>query len=100
MLSLQIFDWWPESAAGLARKYRAALGFLVGRWSLPVPRQVPLFQVCGAPIPVPHIDPAADPEAFKTAVDEVHAQVVTAMQELYDRYKVNYGWENRPLVIE
>jgi hypothetical protein len=46
------------------------------------------------------VDPAADPEAFKKAVDEVHARVVTAVQELYDRHKAEYGWENRPLVIE
>lgn len=41
----QVFDFWPKGLAGVARKYRTALGFLVGRWGAPVPRQVPLFLV-------------------------------------------------------
>jgi hypothetical protein len=77
-----------------------AVGLLVGRWWLPIPCQVPLFHVSGRPLPVPHIDPAAAPEAFSKAVDEVHALVVAAMRDLYDRHKANYGWEDRPLSIE
>eukprot|EP00775_Hariotina_reticulata_P011662 gene11662-11805_t len=97
----QALDAWPQSAAGLSRKYRVSLGVPVGRWGLtPVPHPAPMFRVSGAPIAVPRIDPAADPEAFKKAVDEVHAQVVTAVQELYDRHRTQYGWEQRPLVIE
>jgi len=42
---VQVFDFWPKGLAGVARKHRSALGFLVGRWGTPVPRQVPLFLV-------------------------------------------------------
>eukprot|EP00775_Hariotina_reticulata_P011003 gene11003-11157_t len=96
----QVYDILPHSAASLARWLRMAVGLLVGRWGLPIPCQVTLFHVSGCSIPVPHIDPVADPEAFQKAVDELHAQVVAAMQDLYDRHKAKYGWENRPLVIE
>jgi 2-acylglycerol O-acyltransferase 2 len=41
----QVFDFWPQSLANVARKNRSALGFLVGRWGTPVPRKVPLYMV-------------------------------------------------------
>lgn len=41
----QVFDFWPQSLASVARKQRSALGFLVGRWGTPVPRKVPLYMV-------------------------------------------------------
>eukprot|EP00878_Enallax_costatus_P018901 GHUV01019924.1.p1 GENE.GHUV01019924.1~~GHUV01019924.1.p1 ORF type:complete len:310 (+),score=63.74 GHUV01019924.1:533-1462(+) len=99
--STQTLGAWPQSAAaaGLSRKYRVAIGFPIGRWLTPVPHQVQFFQVAGAPIPVPRVDPA-DKEAFSKAVDEVHAKVVDAVKGLYDRHKAEYGWEDRPLVIE
>ena len=71
---------------------------LIGRWGLPVPRQAPLYMVSGAPIPVPEV--ARDDPGFEAAVDRVHAQVVDALQALYDRHKASYGWADRPLVIE
>jgi hypothetical protein len=36
----QVFDFWPQSLSGLARKQRAGLGLLVGRWGTPLPRKV------------------------------------------------------------
>jgi hypothetical protein len=37
---LQVFDFWPQSLSGFARKQRAGLGLLVGRWGTPLPRKV------------------------------------------------------------
>ncbi|WIA23591.1 hypothetical protein OEZ85_000302 [Tetradesmus obliquus] len=95
----QVFDFWPQSLSGFARKQRAGLGLLVGRWGTPLPRKVPLYMVSGTPIPVPQVD-KADMEKFNRTVDEVHAKVVAQLQELYDRHKASYGWADRPLVIE
>jgi hypothetical protein len=40
LLLLQVFDFWPQSLSGFARKQRAGLGLLVGRWGTPLPRKV------------------------------------------------------------
>jgi hypothetical protein len=46
--------------------------------------------VSGTPIPVPKVD-KADTEKFTKTVDDIHAQVVKQLQELYDRHKASYG---------
>lgn len=51
----------------------------------------------GAPIPVPKVS-ANDP-GYQEAVDKAHAQLVTALVDLYNRYKGHYGWEDRELVV-
>ena len=94
----QIFDVFPQSFAPLARKLRCFMGYMTGRWGLPIPRQVPLFMVVGKPIPVPKL-PKDHPE-FEATVDHVHRQVMVSLQEMYDRHKGTYGWQDRPLVIE
>lgn len=43
----------------------------------------------GRPIHVPHIQPGQ--EGFKEAVDAAHEQLVKALVELYDKYKVRAG---------
>lgn len=72
-----------------------------GVWGLPVPRPQPLMMCVGSPIPVPYVDPAAEPERFEAVVAAVHGQVVAAFQDLYNRYRVQYGcgWERRPLEV-
>jgi hypothetical protein len=52
--------------------------------------QVPLYMVSGTPIPVPKVD-KADTEKFTKTVDDIHAQVVAQLQQLYDRHKASYG---------
>jgi hypothetical protein len=65
----QLFDFMPQSLSALSRKWQASLGFLVGRWGLPVPRQVPLYMVSGQPIPVPRVAP--DHPDYNATVDKV-----------------------------
>lgn len=60
--------------------------------------QVPLYMVSGKPIPVPKVN--KNDANFKKAVDDIHAQVVQQLQELYDKHKASYGWADRPLMIE
>ncbi len=48
----QLFDFFPQGLQSVSRKYRTALGFITGRWGLPIPRQVPLWMVAGKPITV------------------------------------------------
>ena len=51
----QVFDFFPQSLQKTSRKLRSALGFLVGRWGLPVPRRAELYMVSGPPVPVPKV---------------------------------------------
>ena len=50
-----VFDFVPQSLQRTSRRLRSALGFLVGRWGLPVPRRAELFMVSGPPVPVPKV---------------------------------------------
>jgi 2-acylglycerol O-acyltransferase 2 len=93
----QTLDFGPEWLSTFSRKIRASFGFLYGRWGLPLPRRVPIMMVTGTPIPVPHL--AKDHPEYAAAVEEVHAKVMQATQDLYDKYKGLYGWEDRPLEI-
>jgi hypothetical protein len=55
--------------------------------------------VVGKAIPVHRASPS-DPEAFNAAVNKAHQDLMEQLQYLYDKYKVVYGWENRPMVME
>lgn len=83
-----------------ARRLGAALGVLIGRWGLPIPRRVPLMMVSGKAIAVEQV--ARDDPRFNAAVDETHARVVDALQSLYERNRAAYdpAWADRPLSIE
>lgn len=83
----------------LCRRYRCAAG-IVGNPHcpvLPVPSRVPLMMAIGKAIPVKKVDPS-DP-GFAAAVEATHADVVDAVNELYNRHKHTYGWSKRPLEI-
>ncbi len=36
---------------------------------------------------------------YEELVSKVHAQVCEALQKLYDDHKAEYGWADRPLII-
>ncbi|KAI8473144.1 MAG: diacylglycerol acyltransferase-domain-containing protein [Monoraphidium minutum] len=94
----KVFDFVPQALQQRSRRLRSALGFLVGRWGLPVPRQVDLYMVSGPPVRVKQL-PRDHPD-FEAEVDRVHGLVLSSLQELYDRHKASYGWADRPLSIE
>lgn len=56
------------------------------------------MMVVGGPIPVKQTD--RDDPNFAAVVDDAHAKLVDAMQQLYDKYRGEYGWADRPLVIK
>lgn len=94
----RVLDFGPAWLQGVSRKIRVSLGVLHGRWGLPLPRQVPIYMVHGAPIPVPKV--ARDDPGFEAAVDALLGEALKGMQELYDRHRAEYGWADRPLSIE
>lgn len=91
-------EFWPQSVARLSRKIGVSLGFMFGRFGLPVPRHIPAYMVIGKSVPIPKIS-KDDPE-YDEKVDQVLETVVDSLQDMYDRHKVEYGWADRPLVIE
>jgi 2-acylglycerol O-acyltransferase 2 len=51
----------------------------------------------GAPIPVPKIAPGQP--GYADAVDDAHSQLVKALVDLYEKYRGQYGWHDRELVV-
>jgi hypothetical protein len=51
----------------------------------------------GDPIPVQQVSPS-DPE-FAAVVDATHRQFEDALVKLYYKYRGQYGWHNRELVV-
>lgn len=96
----QVLDFGPPWLQRLSRKMRASVGIIYGRWGLPVPRRVPIFQVTGKPLDV---GPAMrkDHPDFQKRVDELHTQFIAEIERVYytHRGKYGHGFENRPLVI-
>ena len=62
-----------------------SLGYMHGRWGLPLPHAIPIFLVHGKPVPVPKVD-RSDTAAFEKAVDVLHEAVVNELQAMYDRW--------------
>lgn len=72
---------------GMNASEEAAHAFCCHRGTLAVlPCSAPLMMAVGAPIPVPHIAPGS--KGFDEAVQVAHEQLVRALVELYDKYKV------------
>eukprot|EP00878_Enallax_costatus_P003819 GHUV01004035.1.p1 GENE.GHUV01004035.1~~GHUV01004035.1.p1 ORF type:complete len:485 (+),score=77.48 GHUV01004035.1:926-2380(+) len=96
----QVLDFGPPWLQRLSRKMRASVGIIYGRWGLPVPRRVPIFQVTGRPLPVGPPMRKDHPD-FQKRVDELHAEFICEIERLYytHRGKYGHGFENRPLVI-
>ncbi|GLC45911.1 hypothetical protein PLESTF_000711500 [Pleodorina starrii] len=93
----RVLDFGPQALSSVSRSMRAALGFLYGTWYLPLPRPRPIYMVCGKPIPVPRVH--RDDPKYEEVVSEVHKRVIDALQKMYDDHKEEYGWKDRPLVI-
>lgn len=94
----KLFSWVaPRSWEVLARRVRMALGYPKGRWGTLMPRNEPLFMAVGAPIPVPRIAPGQP--GYAEAVEAAHAQLVDALVALYEKYRGQYGWDDRELVV-
>jgi hypothetical protein len=62
-----------------------------------LPRNKPIFMVTGKAIPVKQL--AKTDPGFDAEVDRVHGLVLAALQKMYDDHKAEFGWSQRPLVI-
>ena len=81
----------------ISRKVGFALIIIYGRFGIPVPRRVPILAVMGKPIPTYQIkceDPT--PEQIK----QIQTLLLDEMQDIFDRYKNMYGWEEKHLIIK
>jgi 1-acyl-sn-glycerol-3-phosphate acyltransferase len=81
----------------VSRKVGFALIILYGRWGLPIPRRLPVLAVKGKAIPTFHIKCE---EPTMEQIRKVQDQLIAEMQELFDKYRHLYGWDDKRLVIK
>jgi hypothetical protein len=62
---------------------------------LPIPYRVPILGVLSAPIKVQKTENPTQQE-----VDDLHAELIKRMTELFDKHKHYYGWSKKRLVIK
>jgi 2-acylglycerol O-acyltransferase 2 len=95
----QVLSFGPAWLKHLSRRLRASVGMMYGRFGLPIPRPAEIMMACGPPVVAGPGMPKDHPDFLRT-VDEVHQQLVDAMQKLYDDHRGMYGWADRPLIID
>lgn len=81
----------------ISRKVGFALIIIYGRFGIPVPRRVPILAVLGTPIPTYQIkneDPTPE------QIEQIQSLLLEEMQDIFDRYKDMYGWEEKQLIIK
>jgi 1-acyl-sn-glycerol-3-phosphate acyltransferase len=81
----------------ISRKVGFALIIIYGRFGLPIPRRVPILGVMGKPIPTHHIM-CEDPT--KEQVEIIQTLLLDEMQDIFERYKGLYGWDEKHLIIK
>jgi 1-acyl-sn-glycerol-3-phosphate acyltransferase len=81
----------------ISRKVGFALIIIHGRFGLPIPRRVPVLGVMGKGIPTHHLKCE---EPTKEQIDIIQKLLLDEMEEIFDRYKPLYGWEDKHLIIK
>lgn len=81
----------------ISRKLGFALIIIYGRFGLPIPRRVPILGVLGKPIPTHHLK-CEDPT--KEQIQTIQNLLLDEMQEIFERYKGLYGWDEKHLIIK
>jgi len=85
---------WLEN---ISRKVGFALIIIYGRFGLPIPYRVPILGVMGMPIPTKQMQCE---EPTKEQIDEIQGLLLEEMQNLFERYKNLYGWQDTDLIIK
>ena len=81
----------------ISRKIGFALILIFGRWGLPIPYRVTIFGVAGKSISTKHMQcDEPSPEQLK----EIQDQLLQAMDNVFEKNKQFYGWEDKKLVIK
>lgn len=84
-----------DKARWLSRKVGFALVFFWGRLFLPIPYRVPILGVLSKPIKVQKTENPSQKQ-----IDDLHAELIIRMTELFDKHKHLYGWSKKTLVIK
>jgi 1-acyl-sn-glycerol-3-phosphate acyltransferase len=86
--------------ASINKTLSRAIGFAIilfwGRWFLPVPFREPVLGVLTKPIIVKKVEG----EPTQDQIDTLHAELCKRMIDLFNKYKVVYGWKKKRLVIK
>ncbi len=81
----------------ISRKIGFALIIIHGRFGLPIPRRVPVLGVMGKPIPTYKIKCE---EPSQEQIESIQKLLLDEMQEIFERYKGLYGWDEKKLIIK
>lgn len=96
--------WAGEGVPGLhpflekiSRKIGFALILFFGRWGLPIPYRVPILGVLGKPIPT--FDIMCE-EPTNEQIAAIQKLLIDEMEEIFEKYKALYGWDDKRLIIK
>ncbi|KAJ4793945.1 Diacylglycerol O-acyltransferase 2 [Rhynchospora pubera] len=92
-----VYKWWrPEGKifVKISRAIKFTPLVFWGKWGTPIPYRVPMHVVVGTPIKVEQ-----NPQPTYDEINEVHAQFLTEMEKLFDKYRGRVGYDNLPLRI-
>lgn len=95
--------WAGEGVGGrsllesISRKVGFATILIYGRFGLPIPYRVPILGVMGKPIPTKQIQCE---EPTMEQIEEIQNVLIKEMQDLFERYKDLYGWQETDLIIK
>ena len=81
----------------ISRKLGFALILIHGRFGLPIPRRVPILAAMGTPIPTHHLK-CEEPTMEQIIL--IQNQLLQEMDEIFNRYKGLYGWDDKKLIIK
>ena len=59
-----------------------------------IPYSAPIYTICGEPI---HVDKVKNPT--QEQIDQLHSVYVQKLYELYEKYKAEYGYANKELIV-
>jgi hypothetical protein len=80
----------------ISRKIGFALIIIHGRFGLPIPFRIPVLGVLGKPIPTFQIK-CEDPTMEQ--ILQIQGLLLAEMDEIFEKYKGLYGWEDKRLII-
>ncbi|KAH7444031.1 hypothetical protein KP509_02G061300 [Ceratopteris richardii] len=93
----RVYNWWKPKGVvydQLSRALRFAPLIFWGMFGSPIPFPHPLYVVVGKPIELKQ-----NPQPTEEEVLEVRDMFISAMQELYERHKVDAGYTSVPLYV-
>jgi 1-acyl-sn-glycerol-3-phosphate acyltransferase len=102
----KLYSCWVGEGIPGARSFlewisRRVLGFAVlgvlGRFGLAIPYRIPILCVIGKAVPTRHLQCE---EPTMEQVHQVQKKFLKGMQELFDKHKALYGWQDKKLTIK